>query len=124
MNSISVLLYIVALLALAYTAGHLFGFFIKHGRLAATEGTVYSISLNSTKRARPHSKWGKVQYKVKGKKYISQDLVQIPDTAEIGTKVTVRYDTEFPEKIYKFSWLPIIIALAVAVVCAVVGTVL
>ena len=50
--------------------------------------------------------------------------MQIPDTAEIGTKVTVRYDTEFPEKIYKFSWLQIIIALAVAVVCAVVGTVL
>ena len=124
MNSISVLLYIVALLALAYTAGHLFGFFIKHGRLTATEGTVYSISLNSTKKAKAHTKWGKVQYKVKGKTYISQDLVQIPDTAEIGTKVTVRYDTEFPEKIYKFSWLPIIIALALAVVCAVVGTVL
>lgn len=124
MNSISVLLYIVALLALAYTAGHLFGYFIKHGRLASIEGTVYSISLNSTKRARAHSKWGKIQYKVKGKKYISQDLVQIPDTAEIGTKVTVRYDTEFPDKIYKFSWLQIIIALAVAVVCAAAGTVL
>lgn len=124
MNSISVLLYIVALLALAYTAGHLFGFFIKHSRLASTEGTVYSVSLNSAKRAKAHCKWGKIQYKVKGKKYISQDLVQIPDTAEIGTKVTIRYDTEFPEKIYKFSWFQIIIALSAAVVCAVAGTVL
>ena len=45
-------------------------------------------------------------------------------SAEVGTKISIRYDALQPDMLYSFSWKKIGIALAVAAVCAVAGTVL
>ena len=124
MNSYSFVLYIIAALAVAYAAGHIFGFFLKRSRLASTDATVYSISLSDTKRARAGSKWGKVEYKVKGRKYVSDELIPIPQDAQIGTKVPVQYDPSSPETLYRFSWTKILIAAGLAVICILGGILL
>ena len=71
-----------------------------------------------------NSKWAKIAYKVNGKRYVSYNRIQIPMSAEVGTKITIRYDALQPDMLYSFSWKKIGIALAVAAVCAVAGTVL
>ena len=124
MNSYSFVLYIIAALAIAYAAGHIFGFFLKRSRLASTDATVYSISLSDTKRARTGSKWGKVEYKVKGRKYVSDELIPIPQDAQIGTKVPVQYDPSSPETLYRFSWTQILVAAGLAVICILGGILL
>ena len=124
MNSYSFVLYIIAALAIAYAAGHIFGFFFKRSRLVSTDATVYSISLSDTKRARAGSKWGKVEYKVKGRKYVSDELILIPQDAQIGTKIPVRYDPSSPETLYRFSWTQPLIARAVAVAAILSGALL
>ncbi len=124
MNNYSFVLYIIAVLAIAYAAGHIFGFFLKRSRLVSIDAAVYSISLTDTKKARPGFKWGKVEYKVKGKKYISDEQILIPQDAQIGTKVPVRYDSSSPETLYHFSWTQPLIAIAVAVAAILSGTLL
>ena len=42
-------------------------------------------------------------------------------SAEVGTKVTVRYDALHPDMLYSFSWKKIGIALAVAAVSLAAG---
>ena len=90
----------------------------------STDATVYSISLSDTKRARAGSKWGKVEYKVKGRKYVSDELILIPQDAQIGTKIPVRYDPSSPETLYRFSWTQPLIAIAVAVAAILSGALL
>ena len=42
-------------------------------------------------------------------------------SAEVGTKITIRYDALQPDMLYSFSWKKIGIALAVAAVCVILG---
>ena len=45
-----------------------------------------------------NSKWATVSYKVNGRTYQSQNCIQVPMASQIGTTITVRYDTQNPEK--------------------------
>lgn len=117
MDNTMMILCIIAAGALAFAAGNGYGFLLKHNRTATVEGHVYSISMTAPKKSGKNSKWAKIAYTVNGKKYISQTQIQVPLTAEIGTKITVRYDTFYPQKLYHFSLLKIIISLAIAILC-------
>ena len=102
MNNDSIFLYIIAVLAVAYAIGNAYGFFVKRARCSVTEGTVYSMN---------------------GKKYISYNRIQVPMSAEVGTKITIRYDALKPDMLYSFSWKKIGIALAVAAACIILGVI-
>ncbi len=122
MNNDSIFLYIIAALVVAYALGNAYGFFVKRARCSVTEGTVYSIWTPGPEKTRfRNSKWAKIAYKVNGKRYISYNRIQIPMSAEVGTKITIRYDALQPDMLYSFSWKKIGIALAVAAVCVILG---
>lgn len=115
-------LYIIAALAVAYAIGNAYGLFVKRARTSVAEGTVYSIWTPNSKTIRfRNSKWAKIAYKVGKKQYISYNRIQIPMSAQVGTKITVRYDTLRPDMLYHFSWTKIGIAAAVAVICLVIA---
>ena len=44
-------------------------------------------------------------------------------SAEVGTKITIRYDALKPDMLYSFSWKKIGIALAVAAACIILGVI-
>ncbi len=52
-----------------------------------------------------------------GRTYTSQNKLQVPMTALIGSRVLVRYDTKHPEKLHGFSLLRVVAALIVTVIC-------
>ena len=52
-----------------------------------------------------------------GKTYRSKNRIQVSMTSQIGDLVTVRYDVEYPEKVYSFSASRIIASLLVAGIC-------
>ena len=122
MNNDSIFLYIIAAAAVVYAIGNAYGFFVKGARCTVTEGTVYSIWTPGPEKMRfRNSKWAKIAYKVNGKRYISYNRIQIPMSAEVGTKITIRYDALQPDMLYSFSWKKIGIALAGAAVCVILG---
>ena len=122
MNNDRIFLFVIAVLALVYAMGSAYGFFLKRTRSTLTEGTVYSIWMPGPENTRfRNSKWAKIAYKAGGKQYISYNRIQVPMSAEVGTKVTVRYDALHPDMLYSFSWKKIWIALAVAAVSLAAG---
>lgn len=122
MHNNTLLLYIIAALAIAYALGNAYGLFVKRARTSITEGSVYSIWTPQSKMIRfRNSKWAKIAYKVGKKQYISYNRIQIPMSAQIGTKITVRYDTLHPDMLYSFSWTKIGVAGVIAVTCLIIA---
>ena len=77
-----------------------------------TVGTIISFkTINPENSKFRNSKWATVSYKVNGRTYQSQNCIQVPMASQIGTTITVRYDTQNPEKLYSFSILRIIVSL-------------
>ena len=93
-------------------------FFFKGNKTAQTVGTIISFkTINPENSKFRNSKWATVSYKVNGRTYQSQNSIQVPMASQIGTTVTVRYDTQNPEKLYGFSILRIIVSFIVAAIC-------
>ena len=93
-------------------------FFLKGNKTAQTVGTIISFkTINPENSKFRNSKWVTVSYKVNGRTYQSQNCIQVPMASQIGTTITVRYDTQNPEKLYSFSILRIIVSLIVAAIC-------
>ena len=83
-----------------------------------TIGTILSVKTVNPETAKTrNSKWAVLTYRVNGKTYQSENTIQVPMTAEIGSKITVHCDTAHPEKLYPFSWKRIIGAFAIAILC-------
>lgn len=122
MDRETIFLYLIAAVSLLFAAYNGLCFIFKHNRTAQTAGTIISIISPNPETAKArNSKWAKVSYKVNGSNYISQNRVQVPMTAQIGSQVTVRYDIEQPEKLYSFSALRIFVALCIAAICIIVA---
>ena len=90
----------------------------KGNKTAETVGTIISFkTINPENSKFRNSKWATVSYKVNERTYQSQNCIQVPMASQIGTTITVRYDTQNPEKLYSFSILRIIVSLIVAAIC-------
>ena len=118
MDRDAVFLYIISGAALCFGLVNCIQFLLKRNRTARTVGTITSIKTPNPANSKfRNSKWATVSYKVGGKTYESQNRVQVSMASQIGTTVTVRYDTQNPEKLYSFSVLRIVVSLAVAAIC-------
>ena len=95
MDRDTIFLYVIAVIASCFGLINCIQFFLKRNKTAQTVGT----------------------YKVNGRTYQSQNCIQVPMASQIGTTITVRYDTQNPEKLYSFSILRIIVSLIVAAIC-------
>lgn len=116
----TIILYVIAGIALCFGVVNCIQFLLKRNRTAQTVGTITSIkTLNPGHTKFRNSKWATVSYKVNGKNYQSQNRIQVSMASQIGTHVTVRYDTQTPEILYSFSVLRIVVSFLVAAICIV-----
>ena len=114
MDRDTIFLYVIAAIALCFGLINCIQIFLKGNKTAETVGTIISFkTINPENSKFRNSKWATVSYKVNGRTYQSQ----VPMASQIGTAVTVRYDTQNPEKLYSFSILRIIVSLIVAAIC-------
>lgn len=122
MNNYCMFFYAIAAISAAFAAGNGYAALLQRSRTAIVEGIICSLSLISPKKFSLHTgKWAKVSYKVNGKKYITSAPIPVPADAQIETKITVRYDTAYPGRLYHFAWGKIAIASAVAVLSLCLG---
>ena len=113
MDRDTIFLYVIAVIASCFGLINCIQFFLKGNKTAQTVGTIISFKTINPE----NSKWATVSYKVNGRTYQSQNCIQVPMASQIGTTITVRYDTQNPEKLYSFSILRIIVSLIVAAIC-------
>lgn len=118
MDNDTVILSIIASMALCFALVNCVCFLVKKNRTALAVGTVISVRMPNPETAKArNSKWAKISYRVNGKSYQSQNRIQVPMASQIGTQVTVRYDIANPERLYSFSGRRILVSLSVAVIC-------
>ena len=105
MDRDTIFLYIIAVIASCFGLINCIQFFLKGNKTAQTVGTIISFkTINPENSKFRNSKWATVSYKVNGRTYQSQNCIQVPVASQIGTTITVRYDTQNPEKLYSFSF--------------------
>ena len=118
MDRDTIFLYVIAVIASCFGLINCIQFFLKGNKTVQTVGTIISFkTINPENSKFRNSKWATVSYKVNGRTYQSQNCIQVPMASQIGTTITVRYDTQNPEKLYSFSILRIIVSLIVAAIC-------
>lgn len=118
----TIFLYVIAGIALCFGVVNCIQFLLKRNRTAQTVGTITSIKMTNPENTKfRNSKWATVSYKVNGKNYQSQNRIQVSMASQIGTYVTVRYDTQTPEKLYSFSALRIVVSFLVSAICIVMA---
>ena len=101
MDRDTIFLYVIAVIALCFGLINCIQFFLKGNKTAETVGTIISFkTINPENSKFRNSKWATVSYKVNGRTYQSQNCIQVPMASQIGTTVTVRYDTQNPELSY------------------------
>lgn len=111
-------LLIIAVAAFCFGLINGIGFLLKRNRTAQTVGTITSIRMpNQQNFGSRNSKWATVSYKVNGKTCQSENRIQVSMAAQIGTPVTVRYDTQKPERLYQFSVLRMAVSFFLSAVC-------
>lgn len=121
MDNETLFLFVVLTASLLFAAFNGICMAVKRGKTAQAMGTVISLTspLPDTVKFR-NSKWAQVTYHVDGKACTSQNRVQVPLTAQIGSTVRIRYDMEQPDILYSYSLKRVAMSLAVAAVCAVI----
>lgn len=125
MKNDTIFLYLIAAVSFLFALYNAFALRAKRNTTAKTVGTINSITLPNPETAKTrNSKWAKITYCVNGKKYVSENRIQVPMTAQIGETVTVRYDLERPEKLYSFSLKRVLVSLLLAAICIVVAVML
>ena len=125
MKNDTIFLYLIAAVSFLFALYNAFALQAKRNTIAKTVGTINSITLPNPETAKTrNSKWAKITYCVNEKKYVSENRVQVPMTAQLGETVTVRYDLERPEKLYSFSLKRVLVSLLLAAICIVVAVML
>ncbi|MBS6953083.1 MAG: hypothetical protein KH230_07595 [Enterocloster asparagiformis] len=95
----------LAVLCAVYAAEQLIRLLRGRANTAAVRAVVMSVSCALPERVRRNnSKWALVSYKVDGIFYSPPERVQVPMTAMVGSRVTVRYYLDDPGRIAAFSW--------------------
>ena len=113
-------LYLIAAASLIFSAYNGFCYILKQNKTAQTTGTIISITSPNPETAKArNSKWAKVSYKVNDRKYTSQNRVQVPMTAQVGSLVKVRYDMKQPERLYSFSLVRSVVGFCISAICIV-----
>lgn len=114
--------YAVSALALGFAGINGLFMVTRRGRTARTTATVVSFTTVCPERVkRGNGKWAQVSYKVGSKVYTPTQRIQVPMSAVIGSKVTVRYDRITPQKLYSFSGKRIMTGAVIGIICLVLG---
>lgn len=118
MDRDTIFLYLIAGIALCFGLANGFLLLWKRNMAAKTTGTIISVKTTLPEKTKfRNAKWATVAYNVNGKMYQSQNRIQVPMASQVGTTVSVRYDTRKPEKLYAFSVWRMGVSLLVAAIC-------
>lgn len=97
-------IYLAAILFLVLGTADLGRNFLSRHNTDYTIGRVVSIwQPNPEAVKRGNSKWANFSYSIDGKKYISNNRIQVSMSTKIGEKKRIKYDKRNPEKLYGFS---------------------
>lgn len=122
MGKEALFLYIISAAAFLFAAINMIWILIKRKKTAVTTATVVSVKTVSPERVkRLNSKWAQVSYKVGQRNYTSLSRIQVPMAAQIGSRVSVRYDKNQPEKLYMFSGRRVAAGLLVGIFCVILA---
>ena len=118
MNKDMIVLYSIATAAFCFGLINCIQFLLHWGKTATTTGTIISVkTLNPETDKTRNSKWAIVSYQVDGRTIQSQNRIQVPMAAEIGSTVRVRYHILKPETLYCFSGFRILGAFCISGIC-------
>ncbi|CVI72486.1 hypothetical protein NDGK_02565 [Clostridiales bacterium CHKCI001] len=113
-----IFLVVIALFALGFCVVNIVSYLANKSHSKETQGTIISLkTLNPSTEKMRNSKWAIVTYNVAGKNYTSKKQIQVSMSADIGSHVQVRYDTNQPEKLYCFSTKRIAISALIVIGC-------
>ena len=116
-----VFLYCIAVISFVFALFNCVLLVVKRNNTAKTVGTIISIKMPNPESCKfRNSKWAIVSYKVNGRTYQSQNRIQVPLEAQIGTTVTIRYDEREPGKLYSFSILRVVVSFVITAICILV----
>ena len=107
-------LIIIGCCALIFAVYNLVGVLGNRHKTAETNGVIVSVFMPNQVSNFRNSKWAEVRYTVDGRVYTSENRVQVPLARQVGDTVRVRYDSENPGRLYSFSRIRVLAALAVA----------
>lgn len=117
-----IFLYLIAGISFVFALFNCILLIVKHDKTKRTDGTIVSIkSTNPTNEKWRNAKLAEVSYLVNGKNVISENRLQVPLSATVGTHITIRYDKNRPEKIYSYSVKRIIISLLISAGCILIA---
>lgn len=109
-------LYLIAGISFAFALFNCILLIVKHDKTMKMDGTIVSIkSTNPTNEKWRNAKLAEVSYLVNGKNVISENRLQVPLSATVGTHITIRYDRNRPEKIYSYSVKRIVIGFLISI---------
>lgn len=123
MNNELIFLTIITIIVLGFCIVNVVSYLINKNHTKEAEGTVISVKMpNPTTEKMRNSKWAIVTYKVAGKNYTSQNRIQIPMSAEVGSHIPVHYNTKQPEMLYQFSAKRIAVSALIFIICVLIIT--
>ena len=122
MNSDFIICSVLAGLSLLYALASSLRLLYTHHHTGTTTGTIVSIARLPNPNANTHlnAHWAQVN----GRTLVSENRVQVPKTAVIGSTVRVRYDSIHPTRLRQTSLQRSLIALAVGIVLLVLAMLL
>lgn len=119
-----VFLFVLAGACLAGAAAEGIGVLLNRGRTKETEATVVDVWTTAPPGSRFASKWARVHYTAEGQGYTSAKRIQVPMAFVIGSSLRVRYRTDAPEKLCRWSFKRAVMLLALSAGCWAVGLLL
>lgn len=121
MDNELVFLTIITIIVLGFCIANIVSYLINKNHIKETEGTVISVKMpNPTTEKMRNSKWAIVTYKVAGKKYTSQNRIQVPMSVDVGSHIPVHYNAKQPETLYQFSVKRIVVSALIFIICVLI----
>lgn len=122
MSKEALFLYGMSAVAFLFAAINMIWILAMRKKTAVTTATVVSVkTISPESMKRLNSKWAQVSYKVGKKNYTPVCRIQVPMTAQIGSRVSVRYDKNQPEKLYAFSGKRMAAGLLTGIFCIILA---
>ena len=91
------------------------------GKTGDATGTVMELYTSGNGKNPKDARWAVFRYEVQGREYLSENRIQIPAHAQIGTKLPVKYRKDRPQCLYTVSMKRFVMILVLGAACLLIG---
>ena len=114
--------YIVALISFSIAFIEGYSLLIMRGKVVTVEGTIVDVkTVLPVAYKQSNSKLAAFLYYIDGKKYLSENFIQVPMSAKIGDTKSIKVIIDQPHKLYSGSFAKFIIMLSVFILSLLIG---